>query len=95
MFVKVYIRGIWIAVMSGLVVLLAALLVVVSHEALNVATELGRRLAHEDACTAERASAHAPHHAAIQASVPVASGETLDQKQLEALVQAIVAVPKR
>ena len=88
-------RGIWIAVMSGLVVLLAALLVVVSHEALSVAAELDRRLTAQEICRPEAVHAHARREVA-QPSGPVASGWTAaDQQQLQARVQAIVAVPKR
>jgi hypothetical protein len=86
---SVYVRSIWIAVMSGLVVLLATLLVVVSHEAMGVAAELTRRLHQEQACDAKLRTR--VRKAPPPTPVARASGWTpAEERQLQARVQAII-----
>jgi hypothetical protein len=86
MFTRVYVRGVWIAVMSGLVVLLAALLVVVSQEAVRLAAELSRRTVEAAAC--DPAYARTSHEGPKQAAPPQWTAR--DAAALEAQVQAIV-----
>jgi len=85
---SVYVRRLWIVVMSALVVLLAALLVAVSHEAMGVAAALERRLHQEQVCNAElRMRMRRPPPPAA----PQASGWTAaEERQLQVRVQAII-----
>jgi hypothetical protein len=86
---SVYVRRLWIVVMSAIVVLLAALLVAVSHEAMGVAAALERRLHQDQACDAElrmRVRKAQPPDPVARAS----EWTPAEERQLQARVQAIV-----
>jgi hypothetical protein len=84
---SIYVRGLWLAVMAGLVVVLSILLVLVSFEARQVAAELERRVGQEQVC----AAALRTRMREVRVPVPRARGWTVaEERQLQAQVQAIV-----
>jgi hypothetical protein len=84
--VRVSFRGIWVAAVSGLVVLLVILLVVGSYEAMWVVAELDRRLHQTQGCVAALRLCEARPLPVAQACGWIPA----EEQQLQARVQAII-----